>query len=293
MSGKANRRDVGLLTAGRVTSRLSPFWLVSTVVVFVMATTPALAQSASPEQGDATVEVGTESDSEEAAKLDCEDFATQRAAQETLELAPEEDRFGLDGDGDGEACETPQNLGVEDGTVLGADTGGDRDCLDFPSQMAAQERLRSDPSDPYGLDIDDNGVACDILPAPYDDPAQDLEPVGKARSSADLDCEDFEYQQEAQMVYFQDESDPHDLDRGEGGSEVCPNLPLLWSNVELVYAVQGENSEGPPAGQKTPTLLAQAWIGDTGGLIWGLRGAALLFVLSGILALLAARRTER
>ncbi len=38
---------------------------------------------------------------------------------------------------------------------------GDQDCADFSSQAAAQAHLRADPSDPDGLDADDDGVACE------------------------------------------------------------------------------------------------------------------------------------
>jgi len=36
-----------------------------------------------------------------------------------------------------------------------------RDCSSFPSQEAAQAALERDPSDPYNLDADGNGLACD------------------------------------------------------------------------------------------------------------------------------------
>jgi hypothetical protein len=41
---------------------------------------------------------------------------------------------------------------------------GDLDCADFDSQAEAQAELRSDPSDPNGLDAEDDGVACESLP---------------------------------------------------------------------------------------------------------------------------------
>jgi hypothetical protein len=39
--------------------------------------------------------------------------------------------------------------------------GGDLNCSDFPSQSAAQAEYDSDPSDPNGLDRDDDGIACE------------------------------------------------------------------------------------------------------------------------------------
>lgn len=55
----------------------------------------------------------------------------------------------------------------------------DRNCDDFPSQAAAQQELRRDPSDPFGLDGPEGkgstgipGVACEENPPPEDlDPA--------------------------------------------------------------------------------------------------------------------------
>lgn len=44
----------------------------------------------------------------------------------------------------------------------------DLDCGDFATQGEAQAELDADPSDPHGLDADDDGVACEDLP-PGDD----------------------------------------------------------------------------------------------------------------------------
>ncbi len=42
-------------------------------------------------------------------------------------------------------------------------------CMDFDSQADAQAELRADPSDPNGLDgNDDDGIACESLPGPTD-----------------------------------------------------------------------------------------------------------------------------
>lgn len=44
----------------------------------------------------------------------------------------------------------------------------DFNCPDFPSQAAAQAVLRADPSDPFGLDRDRDGIACERNRAPRD-----------------------------------------------------------------------------------------------------------------------------
>jgi hypothetical protein len=43
-----------------------------------------------------------------------------------------------------------------------------QDCFDFPSQAAAQQHLRADPSDPDNLDPDRDGIACETNAAPFD-----------------------------------------------------------------------------------------------------------------------------
>lgn len=45
---------------------------------------------------------------------------------------------------------------------------GDKNCSDFSSQAAAQAELRARPSDPYGLDRDKDGIACESNKAPKD-----------------------------------------------------------------------------------------------------------------------------
>jgi LPXTG-motif cell wall-anchored protein len=44
----------------------------------------------------------------------------------------------------------------------------DQNCSDFASQAEAQDHLRADPSDPDGLDGDNDGIACESLPPPFD-----------------------------------------------------------------------------------------------------------------------------
>lgn len=41
----------------------------------------------------------------------------------------------------------------------------DLNCDDFDTQQAAQAELDADPSDPHGLDADDDGIACEDLPS--------------------------------------------------------------------------------------------------------------------------------
>lgn len=277
--GDGSARRLALLVLLALVAALALGW----------AAGPALAQE-SPE--DEAIE------EEEAAALDCSDFATRRGAQAIYAESPvasEGDRFALDEDGDGKACEPTADGDAEDGTELGAQTDGDLDCVDFPSQAAAQAGLRADPSDPNGLDPENNGVACEFVPVPYGDRAFDGAPVAAARSDDDLDCDDFEYQQEAQVVYLLDESDPNGLDgpkeraeedeRFVGNGFACETLPTLASNVEAFGAAEEADTPAPMA-------LVAAWP-HGGGLGFLLDLAALLLVASGVTVLLVLRRTRR
>ena len=181
--------------------------------------------------------------------FDCADFATQTGAQALL--GPE-DGSKLDGDGDGKACEAGPGGKAEDGTKLASKTGGDLDCIDFPSQRAAQAKLKAKPSDADGLDLDNDGVACQIVPVPYKDGASDRTPVAAAKSAAKLDCTDFEYQQEAQMILLRDEADPNGLDENDNGLACEEELQSFAANEEVVEAAQASTTS---SGGLDPWLL--------------------------------------
>src|SRR4051794_36787177 len=69
----------------------------------------------------------------------------------------------------------------------------DYDCADFAFQEDAQAKLLA--GDPYRLDQDGDGVACQSLPrrasAPVAAPSQPT-------TGASVDCSDFAYQEDAQ-----------------------------------------------------------------------------------------------
>lgn len=117
--------------------------------------------------------------------LDCGDFRSRAEAQASLDANPS-DPDGLDRNNDGVACEdhdyadgsdlgghpatgtpsgaaTPSPLASPAGGPLDQDgtPSGDLDCADFSSQEAAQAEYDADPSDPNGLDGNDNGEACE------------------------------------------------------------------------------------------------------------------------------------
>jgi len=97
---------------------------------------------------------------------------------------------------------------------------GDLSCSDFASQAEAQAAFDADPSDPNGLDLDLDGVACEtpfVVPA---EPAATPEtPNGRA-----VNCIDFAFQEDAQVVYDRIPGDPYNLDPS-GDGFACASLP--------------------------------------------------------------------
>ena len=114
-------------------------------------------------------------------------------------------------------------------------------CPDFDTHAEAQAFLRADPSDPEGLDADNDGIACESL-----SPPQDLVPVVKGPVSGnvvasvtggagpitasvvrgqvnDQDCGDFATQAAAQAHLDADKSDPDNLDADNDG-QACESF---------------------------------------------------------------------
>ncbi len=91
-----------------------------------------------------------------------------------------------------------------------ADAQADLDCSDFDTQEEAQDELERDPSDPHGLDADNDGQACEDF---------DYGGTGgtTTQQTADLDCADFSTRGQAQAELAKDRSDPHRLDADNDG----------------------------------------------------------------------------
>jgi hypothetical protein len=116
----------------------------------------------------------------------------------------------------------------------------DLTCTDFASQTEAQQVLETDPSDPSGLDVDLDGIACEMpwaVPSDSSDAArEDRSARRSARAAArepatpapaaeeDLDCIDFAFQEDAQAVYDRIPGDPYNLDPS-GDGIACSSLP--------------------------------------------------------------------
>ena len=96
--------------------------------------------------------------------LDCADFDSQADTQAELRSDPN-DPNDLDAEDDGVACETftyPAGTPRDERPVRPAQSpAGDLDCEDFATQEEAQAVYDRNPSDPNGLDRDDDGEACE------------------------------------------------------------------------------------------------------------------------------------
>lgn len=205
----------------------------------------------------------------------------------------------------------------------------DLDCSDFGSQADAQAELRSNPSDPNGLDgNDDDGIACESLPGPRDEvpvqgaidsgggeattpPATEPEMGGVTEGNTgggvaptdnetgDLDCIDFATQAEAQATYNADPSDPNGLDADNDG--IACETTTDTANTTIFEDGTGVGTAGPSFGEEVPTGDQYADDGvagddevaelpDTGGPALLLPIAALLMVASGLSLALLRRR---
>lgn len=115
----------------------------------------------------------------------------------------------------------------------------DLTCSDFANQAEAQLEFDADPSDPNGLDLDLDGVACESpLGVPADLGVSDDDRVTKRAGRAarriaatltpvvqqDIDCADFAFQEDAQVVYDRNPGDPYNLDPS-GDGFACMSLP--------------------------------------------------------------------
>jgi hypothetical protein len=110
-------------------------------------------------------------------------------------------------------------------------TGDDLTCSDFASQSDAQAAFdAAGAGDPHGLDIDLDGVACETpFVAPPDEPTR----VPAVASPAPLDgravnCIDFAFQEDAQVIYDRIPGDPYNLDPS-GDGFACASLPSRGS----------------------------------------------------------------
>jgi hypothetical protein len=128
-------------------------------------------------------------------------------------------------------------------------------CADYATAEEAQAAFDADPEAFAALDPDGNGIACEELiqaePGPeqtreerranrrnrdnQEEPAPEatIDEPAPVQVQEDIDCADFDFQEEAQAVYNQDPSDPYNLDPS-GDGFACSSLPLSTPVVTQV-----------------------------------------------------------
>ena len=178
----------------------------------------------------------------------------------------------------------------------------DYDCADFSTQEEAQGFYSAD--DPYGLDSDSDGVACEELPSDggstatptAEEPASP--PASPPADGADLDCVDFATQAEAQATYDADPSDPNGLD-ADGDRVACEELTGV--DDSSISASPGADDDASPTaspesddeGSATASASASAEseLPETGGVSPALTLVPLALLLgAGLLSLRTIRR---
>jgi hypothetical protein len=188
-------------------------------------------------------------------------------------------------------------LGLGAGPLVGiasaAPTAVDYNCSDFTYQEDAQAKLL--PGDPYRLDADHDGVACQNLPhrgssAPTTTPAKPVasstqhggtqhtgtqhsgtpqkatrttssSPSRSTRSAiTDLDCRDFSTQAQAQRVLDRDHSDPNRLDADHDGT-ACESY--AYANGSTAGSVRPVSNTADIAGTSSATGTSSEAIDTT------------------------------
>ncbi|MGG7566385.1 excalibur calcium-binding domain-containing protein [Rhodovulum sp. DZ06] len=98
----------------------------------------------------------------------CADFRSHAEAQDFFlsQGGPQRDPHGLDGDGDGQACEATGWGATARAARSSRGTAG-RNCSDFRTHAQAQRFYTAEGGparDPHRLDRDRDGLACEGLP---------------------------------------------------------------------------------------------------------------------------------
>ncbi len=164
--------------------------------------------------------------------------ADPAAADNTAEDEP--------GDGTTAGNETRQNRRQNRNRDRTATEAPTVTCDDFATAEEAQQAFDDDPDGLADLDADGNGIACEelleVVPETTEEGTQPRRRNRRNQEEApaeveividepaepdvpeDIDCVDFDFQEEAQRVYNDDPSDPYNLDPN-GDGFACSSLP--------------------------------------------------------------------
>jgi hypothetical protein len=135
---------------------------------------------------------------------------------------------------------------------------GVADCTAFSSFDEANAYLTEHPEAAAAIDDDRDGTACEVYFGleHRDQPARATEPAAGAvlqlaqKEKGDLDCEDFQTQEEAQAVLLADPSDPNNLDPN-GDGVACALLPLAADlQADTTGSPDAQTDESTNAGGK-------------------------------------------
>jgi hypothetical protein len=113
---------------------------------------------------------------------------------------------------------------------FGAAAGADYDCVDFDSREDAQEFYEESggpENDPYNLDDDADGIACEEWKREYERSAAG-ENGRNGHDAVDNDCADFPNQRAAQRYFTQD------------GGSATENVDRLDPNQNGIACEEGE-----------------------------------------------------
>jgi hypothetical protein len=137
---------------------------------------------------------------------------------------------------------TKKNRQAQDGTATVT-------CDNYATAEEAQAAFDMDPKGLAALDEDGDGIACEELLQTTDNTSANRQNRRQNRQNQqeatavdqpnapppkeDLDCIDFQFQEDAQAVYDQDPSDPFNLDPN-GDGVACSSLPSRAPQVSQV-----------------------------------------------------------
>ena len=174
---------------------------------------------------------------------------------------------------------------TQEGTPTGEESAAVT-CADFATAEEAQAAFDGDPEGLADLDPNGDGIACEELltleptaeptgnaqarevrrrnrrnqaeePAPTEVVIDEPTTV---RIGEDFDCVEFEFQEEAQVVYDEDPTDPYNLDPS-GDGIACSSLPSSDPRVLQVP----RTGTGTPSGFSTGLLVAASLIAGLAG----------------------------
>lgn len=178
----------------------------------------------------------------------------------------------------------------------------DYDCSDFDTQEEAQAEYEKDPSDPHGLDRDNDGIACESLPSsgsgdgqqPSDGDQGVGDNQGGQSSSDQYNCGDFATQEEAQAEYEKDTSDPSNLDGDNDGiaCEMLPSSSGANDSQQPADDAQGDQATGTESQiEEIPQGGVETGGGSDNDVVYLLGGGLIIAAAGG--TALVARRTRR